>query len=336
MEPEILSIASYLGLWFVVYRAIRFLFDRAEADASPAMRTDWIRWIHRDTPQRVVNRLPKMFIETFDRLFGYRAFSFGFFLRSSVVTVVALSMLLLAWAAFRPDQAVQAAVVLVKRDGSLLGLLLAIVLWLIFATLLNVIPDYLSVVKSRALIGAAARTSSSTKFVGLVLADIALSALLGLLATALVAYVVWLFFPFYLPNFGSSWKAISTNLNFSFITFQDFLDILSLKANPGIQMTWVFFDSAGVKQGEWKETGGNLVPIGVNFYATFFTTLWMGIFMSATSWVRIYPRALAIGDWFRRAFNVNEKPFQSLGTMIAVWASVGFLIGLVLLLVARF
>ena len=279
-----------------------------------------------------------MFIATFDRLFGARPLSWSYFLRSSGVTAVTLAILLLAWAAFRPDQAVQAVAVVVKSNSSPLALLWAIVLWLIFATLFNVIPDYCSVVKSRALIGAAARTSSPAKVVGLVIADIVLCALLGLLATALIAYVtIWFVMTLYPSLYlGSNWKSISSNADFSFITFQAFLDILSLNANPGIQMTTVIFDAAGVKRNMWTKTGGNLVPAGVNFYATFFTTLWMGIFMSATSWVRIYPRALAVGDRFRWAFNVKEKPFQSLGTMIAIWASAGFLFGLLLLLVVRF
>lgn len=337
MHSEILSIASYLGLWFAACAAIWVLFDRVEATASPAMRANWISWIHRKTPRRGINRLPSMFIATFDRLFGVRPLSWSYFLRSSVATVVALAILLLAWAAFRPDQAVQAVAVVVKTNSSPLALLWAIALWLIFATLLNVIPDYCSVVKSRALIGAAARTSSPTKVVGLVIADIALSALLGLLATALIAYAtIWFVMLYPSLYLGSNWKTISSNADFSFITFQAFLDILSLKANPGVQQTLVTFDAAGVKRNMLTEIGGNLVPTGVNFYATFFTTLWMGIFMSATSWVRIYPRALALGDRFRWAFNVKEKPFQSLGTMITIWASAGFLFVLLLVLVVRF
>ena len=106
IEAQVLSFASYLALWSAICLAIWALFDRVEATASAAMRASFVSWISREPNVASVRQLPTLFVATFDRFFGDRAFSWGYFLRSALCTAIALGVLLLAWATFRPNEAV--------------------------------------------------------------------------------------------------------------------------------------------------------------------------------------------------------------------------------------
>ncbi len=343
MPTENLSLGAYIVLWGGVCAALWTLFDKLESTASPAARTKLSNWLRRAPPVASATRLPEMFVEGFDRVFGPQPIRLQFFLRSCLASAVALTITLLSWIALRPDEVFKVAHAFPEANRSLFELALGAVLWFLGVLAINALPDYLSVIKSRAFVSAAARSTSLRKTTAILALDFLLCALLGIVAVHLYSFANVLTF-IALSKLNSVDTGVSPFWYFSLmlplgnIDTQHLWNVLALQGDTGISVEHsaigIDFETKKTVVVGRVGTFSNM-PIGINFYATFFTLFWVGSFVGSSVLVRIFIAARQVGKRLIWVLDVHKKPFQSLGVMTVVWLSAGFLTGLVLLVLTR-
>ena len=170
IPPSIFYLASWLGLIGGVWA----LFDRAETVITPEARSVISRWLKGLNHEQTT--WPSSFANVFDKIFGVRHASFGCFIRSSIASMFATLIIFLIWAASYPS-----AFLGVAFDKSNLT-------WILGLFILNIIPDYLSLLETRWILKLLQQVQSARRAFALLLADLFLTALLGL--TLFLLFVV--------------------------------------------------------------------------------------------------------------------------------------------------
>lgn len=71
-------------------------------------------------------------------------------------------------------------------------------------------------------------------------------------------------------------------------------------------------------------------PIGILFYSTFFTSIWMYLFIASSICAKFVYSLGHIGNWIMAFLDVEKKPFQSMGTLIICLISLVFAIYIII------
>jgi len=156
------------------------LFQQAETVVKPEVKAAISQWLQNLNPTTAFANWPVTFAAVFDRIFGERHFSWHCFIRSCAASFLAVVIATLVWAALRPSQFT--AFVQYLKNTSLFAVFL-------FAALLNLIPDYLSLLETRYIIRWMSKRASTFRILGLLAFD--------LLATAAI-FICWLWAAFML------------------------------------------------------------------------------------------------------------------------------------------
>jgi hypothetical protein len=249
-------------------------FERVENVLSDQTKHEIARWLRVKNVESglVLERVepwPETFAKVFDRVFGTKHLSWKCFRRSAVTSYFTL-VLGTFTVVVRP--------VFVQESSSKYTAaysffpLITNIAWGTF--LVNVLPDYLSLLKTRFLIGRIQRLSSFVVF-GVLLIDILVTIILSGLGLLLC---------FTLP-------LISTPDTYLFNLLRRLL-----------------FGSHLIVGNLAEVTGGMsvLVPI-------LFTSIWIWLYASS-GFILKAARRFDIGfDWFNRKFDIEKKPLQSIG-----------------------
>lgn len=75
---------------------------------------------------------------------------------------------------------------------------------------------------------------------------------------------------------------------------------------------------------------GNRPPVGILFYSTFFTSVWLYLFLAASISVKFLHSMGRIGNWIITIIEVEKKPFQSMGLIIILLTTLAFIIYIVI------
>ena len=134
----------YAASWVAITGGVWALFERAETVASDEARTAVSRWMKNLDPAGTLATWPETFAAVFDRVFGERHLSWKCFLRSCIASIVAVIIVTLLWAGLRPGEFTA------FLQGEEIAFMLFIIL--LFAGIINLIPDYLSLLESRYVI----------------------------------------------------------------------------------------------------------------------------------------------------------------------------------------
>jgi len=125
-------------------------------------------WINKSNPEQSLAGLATLFGHAFDTVFGEKHLSWKCFSRSALASLVAFTGLLLLWLALRPSE-----LALFSRE------IAAGSLWLLAAiTMINIVPDYIALLKTRYVIKRMRHLSKGNACV-LLIVDAAVSALIG-------------------------------------------------------------------------------------------------------------------------------------------------------------
>ena len=158
-----------LVAWAASVGGVWFLFDKADAIASSEVQEQAAHWLASSRREDFFNAAPERFAAVFDAVFGRRLISARRIVSSTIASVVALSVVTLLWASVNLPRvhirhALGTDTVLTVRESLDLQVLLSgagVVLPL--ALLLNLVPDYLSLIQTRWAIGWAARTRTISR-----------------------------------------------------------------------------------------------------------------------------------------------------------------------------
>lgn len=147
------------------YGVLKF-FKTVEELLTPDTRRSIADWLNRINPSKPSENWPKTFTGIFDSVFGAKHLSWRCFARSSVASIAIF---------------VSCAVVQLLRDRTLgsdvEGIALSVLAVFIMGTLSNVVPDYLSLLETRLILGYMGRTAKINRWAAFLGLDAAFTAL---------------------------------------------------------------------------------------------------------------------------------------------------------------
>jgi hypothetical protein len=225
---------------------------------------------------------PYTFVKMFDRVFGEKHLSWKCFLRSSIASCIAIAItLLVTFAIHNLNWYVAKNIIEEAHLGVVVILLVA-----------NVIPDYLSLLETRFLLGFACRSSSPVYLMGILTVDFIVTLYIALVSVTYGLSTV----------LASTYSGLSTgtlvNPRVLLNAFSPLELYLSLKLlnEPGVASLW--------------------------FFPAFFTSIWLWLYAGSGYLLRA-ARRFDIGlDWFNRTFDIEKKPLQSIGLVAGALVAV--------------
>jgi hypothetical protein len=271
------------GAWLALLGGIWTLFSRAEEVASPAARHAISQWL-RDLDVTGVGRTwPATFTGVFDSLFGERHWSWRCFRRSCVASLVWVMILAGLWTALRPSDASEVW----QAHG-----VIAAPIMLTFTAMLNFVPDYLSLLKTRYFVASMSHNPSAPRTHLLLLGDSVVTCVIGFLAL-LALYAFGL-----VAGFTDTFSLNEFNRE----TFGD----------PGFYVLIPY------------EGDTSVPPAGIWFYSTFFTSVWVWLYALSGAAIKLV-ELVGIGlARLRSVLDVDQKPLLSLGVVSMVLVSLAF------------
>lgn len=267
-------------------------FERVENVLNDSTKTEIARWLRMKNVETGLlseeeSNWPHTFATVFDRVFGPKHLSWKCFWRSCVASYCALTIsLLIAQAHYH-----RAAFVGFEETGLVLYL----------ALITNVLPDYLSLLKSRFLIGLMSRWRDSGRRIVIVVSDLILTGIIGLAGmivamlflTSTVVLVALRSPPPTVPQamrqfLGSPIMAIHT---------------VGMGLNEPINFLW--------------------------FFPAFFTSIWTALY-AGSGFLLKAARRFDIGfEWFNRHFDIEKKPLQSIGLVAGALVAVVYWVAVI-------
>lgn len=173
----------YLVAWAGATGGLWFLFERAEGVASHEVRVRAARWASRDRLTESLDSIPDRFADLFDLVFGVRHLSWRCLGASALASILSATLVVfLFWGlgvGFVGDLGMLFTDTRIPTDErvwiavSLTGMLL------LLAVIFTILPDYLSLLQTRYMIGWVKR--SPRRFPLLLIADGAVTALIALI-----------------------------------------------------------------------------------------------------------------------------------------------------------
>lgn len=134
----------YGASWVTITGGVWALFERAETVVAPAIKAEISMWL-RNLKGPSIRAWPHTFVQVFDRVFGSRHVSWRCFVRSALASFASIVVVVLVWGALRPSE----FRAFVAEEGAATGLIVV----LGSGALVNVFPDYLSLLETRFVIG---------------------------------------------------------------------------------------------------------------------------------------------------------------------------------------
>ncbi|MCI0483426.1 MAG: hypothetical protein L0Y78_02465 [candidate division NC10 bacterium] len=288
MDLKVPLLFLYVTSWAAVTGGVWALFERAETVASPETKAVISRWLRNLDPAGTVSSWPATFAAVFDHVFGEHHLSWRCFGRSCVVSLLSVAILLAVWGALRPAE----FLAFIKTDNprATQGFFFGFVI-------LNLIPDYLSLLESRYVLRWMVRAHSTFR----ILAFLALD----LVATVAIAVV-------------------------SLVCFRGLIVLID---PPGIRMLPLseglsrYLRSASIL----SVAASGFVSPGVSFYSTLFTSVWVWLYALSGAAVRVSEH-MGIGlNRMRGLLDIENKPLRCLGFVSIIFVTLVYLLAALIL-----
>jgi hypothetical protein len=277
MEHESVSsiagFATYLGVTGFTYK----LFEKTDDIVSKEAKKKTAEWLRGEKSEGLPTRVSRIFSNAFDAVFGTRLLSFRAFFRSCLASLACMLLAFFLWGTLRPGEFLALA-------SDRITFMVDVVLTLLLGAIFNFLPDYLSLIKTRAFIGLLNRTSGLVSSVAILAVDAFFSAGLGLLFFFVGGFVI------YASAVSFEGKHVVVSPDWPYIAKVVWNNILLL-----------------------KKTSDTPVPVGVWFYATFFTSFWLWLSALAVIILRVGQLLAWTRNLFTWAVRIDEKPFKAIG-----------------------
>lgn len=279
-----------LLLWAASTTAIIGIFRIMEDTATPDAKrkvADWIKSIATKSISQTVVESPRWFIEAFDRIFGDRHLTRRCFLRSCVASILTVFVMTVVWAVLDPTSWLEYLLAEGKSDA---------IFFILFAALiLNLVPDYLSLLETRWILRIVAHAGVKKLIVLLVL-DVIITGAIFVSGMGIIVILI----------------GYSEGYPTGVVEFVD--DMLE-------------FLSACILAGKAGET--SLTP-GIFFYSTYFTSVWFYLFVASNIATKFLYSLGRVGNRVMGLLKVEEKPFQSMGLIAVGFLTLAFAISAIM------
>jgi len=253
-------------------------FEKVEAVLTDETKLEIAVWLlGLDFKKRVAN-WPSTFAKLFDRVFGEKHFSWKCFLRSCLATYASLIVTVI----LSGRQVQPLARNLFMRGGPQF-----LPLFLVNSVFGNLAPDYISLYKSRYIVGVMSKTKNLFVQLGLFVGDLIMTCGVGLVGVTIGTSLHW-FLGWELSDFA---RIIGINGYLQMMKHVPYTVLHAVTTRSG--MTY----GVGV----------------LFFYPAFFTSIWALMYFAAGVFIAGLRRFDIGFQWFNRRFDIEKKPLSSMG-----------------------
>ncbi len=283
--PHLLQGATFFGIVAGVAKA----FEWVDSGLSQESRTKLSLWLKSVSGQAQTNAWASVFPGLIDRVFGNRAFSIRFFLRSCIASVAAVALTETLTIAVLGKEALTSGACLIGYE--------TLAYYLCLALPINCVPDYFSLLFSRFIVRRMARHPTPIRVFALLILDSVVSLAIPIATIGMIAP--------YLRVFG----------------LLGAVDVYSHSFSEAIYLflaTFVVWARALIEPG-W----GSFVRIYL--FASLFTSIWVWLYVAASVATRIINSARVIWVRVLPFLSIEDKPMQAIGRVAGVFAALTYL-----------
>jgi hypothetical protein len=249
-------------------------FERVESVLKDDTKLEIAVWLLGVKVGQRLEPWPETFIKLFDRVFGKKHLSWRCFWRSSYASIVAVLL----------SQVVVATLLKQSKGTESLRFFLEITA---VAGLVNIVPDYLSLLETRLSIGLLGRSMSPRRIGFALFSNVVVTSLLALVATFMVEVVL----------LSRPHHSLEPRLWLPMVRFE---------------VQRVIPTVSGLVLRERLYMGGSQVRF-ISLYPAFFTSIWLWLYAGSGFLLKAARRFDVGFDWFNRKFDIEKKPLQSIG-----------------------
>ena len=291
------GVEFYMMAWAGTTGGVWFLFEKAESALSESSRAQVTEWLTLTRFREGVSAIPEQFANLFDRVFGEQHLSWRCFLRSTLASAVMVSVLLTLEATGPWTQGVTQVMTAYAEGSEPFVIALSLPGLVAGAVLLNVVPDYLSLLQTRYAIKWAQR---SHRLLAVLVIDF--------LATLVVSFV--------------------------FISVVATGALIAVLVEIGPPLTQERFIEPFVGESALFQGSRTLLAsyVRIYFLSAFFTSVWLWLHMLTWAISRTLVRMSGGVGFLLRVTDVERQPFRSMGFVSVIITSALFALGLPLVL----
>lgn len=298
------AISVALGIWATI-----LAFFRKVEELSPReKREDIAVWLLCVDIPRSVDDWPKQVASQIDRVFGTNQFSLKFILRSCFASLITVTVFTLIWLVARSDEY---RVVLNHFRGSELLSTMDIITT---ALIMNFFPDYFSLLVTRRILRSVEIVQGKFKRLLLILLDA--------IASVVVLLTAWIVY-----KLLSGILLLALMLSSGQITtdiFNNIVDGTVYQITESIKTILILGPQLTIRITE----SNVFYPMGVLFYSTFFTSIWLWLYFLSGIVVRVLSRSRKIIRVLQDWLDIENHPLQTMGVVA------GGLVALLILVVS--
>lgn len=263
MVNDLHAIYQTLGIFSTIMLVFLALFWHADDQVHLDIRKRLSNFLLGDASRVRSTEMTRILVELFQSIFDKNPITWRFFGRSIIASILSMFVMIVVWFIANPDQ----------TPNNILDKLLFILIIFSIGGVLNIIPDFISLIQSHIIIQRMARVNAALKIFLLLIADL-------ILTTAIVLSVLFLF-GFFLDQMFSGGSLVD-----DFNTHQAFVEGIALNVDDG--------------KGGW---------LGIFIYTTYFTSIWIWLYMAAT----VLLKFRGIMQPFQKILRIQDRPFRSVG-----------------------
>jgi len=279
MDLTIPTSVAYVAAWLGIITGIRKLFKDTEEDVLPGFKKSVAAWIQNLKPAEKITNWPDQFAQLFDSVFGKKHFTLKCFLRSSLASLISATLMFFIWGILRPNEFHA-----FYLDPDLVYNFLIL---LFFVGILNLIPDYFSLLETRYMLRWLNNSYSVKR------------AILGILIDGLVTAVIF-------------WIGLNilSVLVLVFVSDTSFV-VLFIKINKEFLTLYL----------PLKATQMYILPLGITFYSTFFTSAWLWLYVISGIILKSLKYFGVMVEKAGKIFDLENKPISALGNVASVFVT---------------
>ena len=288
---NLVELLGFGGTGFAASLAVLGLFWKADDAFSDEFRDSLSNKLRRMKIETRQVNWPYSFSLIFDRIFGHDHLSRKCFGRSCIASFLAILLLLALNWSLHPNDFWNFSLTTVWQV-------------LVISICLNFLPDYLSLLETRWIIGVAMRHDSP--FVKIILIAV------DLVMTVIIFFVFGSTLTFFAFVLLSYFGAIPESIDFS---LDGYLTV-TMSVYRNIEQGGLYLQAAG----------GQAPSMGVYFYSTLFTSVWVWLFVAGWFVVRNgarFQKGLAVLQF---TLPIKTKPMRSIGEVAAIVTALAFVV----------
>ena len=313
------GIEFYLMAWGATTGGLWFMFEKAEKSLSEESRDKVAAWMEDSDVAGSVSSIPTQFVFLFDRVFGEKHLSRQCLTRSCAASLGAFAaVLLMKWPI--------GSGAMIEEPLDVLGLLF-------FAALLNFLPDYISLLETRWVIG---RLHEGKKggVITYLFGDFAATLAISFAALVLINTSLGFVGP-PLENYEGIDPVTAEAIREGTVNLRD-VERGDLREGWEAQVAEVALLGRAItnpaEHSLWEGAPAFAHLFQVGFLSAFFTSAWLWLYAASVPLSRVLLRMNNGVGFLLRVADVEKQPFRSMGFVSVIIVSALFALGLPLVL----